>query len=486
MVAADELYRMSARAVRALLMDGEISPLDLVEAAAGRIAAVDGRVNALPTLCLERARDHAKRLMGADISSRAPSHLHGIPMVVKDLTAVAGVRHTDGSLVHEHRIAPRSDIMVERLEKQGAIVLGKSNTPEFGAGGNTVNAVFGATANPWDVSKTCGGSSGGSAVALATGQAWLATGNDMAGSIRIPSAFCSVVGLRPSPGRVAHGPLPLSFGMLNVDGPMARSVGDVALMLDAMVGEDIEDPISLPSPCGSFLAAVDTPVIPARIAWSATLGLGPVDPEVRRVCEASLRHFTAAGARIDEAQPDLASADLCFRVLRNAQRAAAKDLMDACGDRLSPEILHYTREGLAQTAEQLARAELARAEIYQRMVGFFAEYGLLVTPTVMAPPFDVGMRHLMEVDGTRFTDYFGWLVLTYAITVTACPAISVPCGFTSSGLPVGLQIVGPPRSEARVLSAAAAFEAGTGIHRMLPIDPRSGILAPGNQQGRHS
>lgn len=478
-----ELWRLNAREARALLQAGSVSPLELVDAAAARIEAVEGALNALPTLCIERARDHARRLTQQG-GERGRAHLHGIPIVVKDLTAVAGVRHTDGSLVHADRIARRSDLLVERLEANGAIVLAKSNTPEFGAGGNTVNAVFGATANPWDLSCTTGGSSGGSAAALATGQAWLATGNDMAGSIRIPSAFCSVVGLRPSPGRVAHGPLPLSFGMLNVDGPMARTVGDVALMLDAMVGEHPEDPIALPSPAQLFLDAVDQPAMPARVAWSPDLGLGPVDPEVRRVCEASLQHFADAGARVEAAEPDLTGAELCFRVLRNAQRAAARELLEREGDRLGPEIQHYTREGMAQTADQIAQAELARAEIYARVVRFFGDYDLLVTPTVMAAPFDLRIRHLMEVDGTRFDDFFGWLVLTYAITVTACPSISVPCGFTASGLPVGLQIVAPPRREARLLSAAAVFEQAAALHHALPIDPRGSSPVDPRQQGR--
>ncbi|HEV2508421.1 amidase [Bosea sp. (in: a-proteobacteria)] len=479
-----ELWRLDAYEVRSQLQAGSVSPVELVEAAAARIEAVEGALNALPTLSLKRALDHARTLMAKDRDKRGAAHLHGIPMVVKDLTAVAGVRHTDGSLVHKDRVAQRSDLLVERLEAHGAIVLGKSNTPEFGAGGNTVNAVFGATANPWDLSRTTGGSSGGSAAALATGQAWLATGNDMAGSIRIPSAFCGVVGLRPSPGRVAHGPLPLSFGMLNVDGPMARTVRDVAMMFDAMVGEHPEDPISLPAPTQPFMDAVDHPTMPARVAWSATLGLGPVDPDIRRVCEASLGHFSDAGARVDAASPDLTGAELCFRVLRNAQRAAARELLEQQSDRLSPEIVHYTRQGLAQTADQIAQAELLRADIYARVIRFFRDYDLLVTPTVMAPPFDLRVRHLMEVDGTRFDDFFSWLVLTYAITITACPAISVPCGFTTSGLPVGLQIVAPPRCEARLLSAAALFEQAAGLNRLLPIDPRGASSFDPRQQGR--
>lgn len=474
MSVTDDLYRKTAREVRDLLARREVSALELVEAAAARITATDPALNALPTLCLDRAREHACRLDGERGQERPAQHLHGVPIVVKDLNAVAGVRWTEGSRVFGDRIAARSDLLVEQLEANGAIVLGKSNTPEFGAGGNTVNEVFGATANPWDTRLTCGGSSGGSAVALAAGQAWLATGNDMAGSLRIPGSFCSVVGFRPSPGRVAHGPLPLSFGMLNVDGPMARNVGDAALMLDAMVGHNVEDPISLPAPDRPFLQAVDQPVRPARIAWSPDLGLGPVHPEVRRVCEDAVGRLAGLGIPVDQTSPDLSGADRAFRVLRNAQRAAARDLYEAHRDKLGPEMRHYADVGLRQSAAELADAELGRARIYARMVAFFESYDILACPAVAAPPFPIEQRHVMELEGTSFGEPFGWLFLTFVISLTTCPAISVPCGFTSSGLPVGLQLVGRPRDEFGVLSAAALLETELGLDRLLPIDPRPG------------
>jgi amidase len=467
-----DLFRATARQTVALLRKGEVTPLELIDVAAKRIAETDGAINALPTLCLDRARAHARRIMKLPKSEDANA-LFGLPFVVKDLNAVAGVRWTEGSRVFAERIADRSDIMVDRLEQNGGIVIGKSNTPEFGAGGNTVNDVFGATRNPWNVSKTTGGSSGGSAAAVAIGQAWLATGNDMAGSIRIPSAFCSVVGLRPSPGRVAHGPLPLSFGMLNVDGPIARNVGDAALMLDAMVGEHPEDPISLASPPLPFVNAVDYPRAPKRIAWSSNLGLGPVEPEIAQICQAAVRRFESMGVVVEEACPDFTGAELAFQILRNAQRAAAAGLLKDNADLLSPEVVHYTKLGLAQTAEQIAQAELTRSRIFQRMADFYRDYDILATPTVMTRPFDINLRHMMEVNGTRFTDYFAWLVLTYAITITACPAISVPCGFTRDGLPVGLQLIGRPRGEAEILSAAALLEIAVDFVKMLPIDPKA-------------
>jgi amidase len=469
----DDLWRYSAREIVGLLRRKEVSPLELVDAAARRIEAVEPRVNALPILCLDRARDHARRLMTDSSTAHAPNYLFGLPIVVKDLTAVAGVRWTEGSRAFANRIADTSDILVQALEANGAIVIAKSNTPEFGAGGNTTNEVFGTTLNPWDTACTSGGSSGGSAVAVATGEAWLATGTDMAGSVRIPSAFCSVVGLRPSPGRIAHGPRDPLFSPLNVDGPIARNARDAALMLDAMVGAHPADPMSLPAPSTSFLSAAERAAPPRRVAWSADLGLGPVHSEVRAICEQAMRGFEALGATVEQQCPDLSAAKAAFYGLRNLERATtlAPLIKERAAD-LTPTVVHYTTRGMALTAGDIAVAEAARGTIYQNVARFFEDYDLLVTPTVIAPPFAADTLHLMEVEGHKFEDFFEYLVLTYAITLTACPAISVPCGFTKDGLPVGLQLVGRPRGEAGLLSAAAAFEQQANLQALLPIDPR--------------
>ena len=297
----DDLTSLSARAAVAALRAGEVSPREMVEAALRRIEAVDGPLNALPTLCAERALAHA------DTADRQ-SALAGLPIAVKDLTDVAGVRTTYGSPIYADNVPERSDILVERLEERGAVVLAKSNTPEFGAGGQTFNEVFGPTRNPWDTSRTCGGSSGGSAVALASRQVWLATGSDLGGSLRTPASFCSVVGLRPSPGRVARGPAEPPFDTLTVEGPMARDVADAALMLDAMGGPHPEDPLALPAPPEPFLSAALSPELPARIAWSDDLGITPLEPEVRAVCRAAVERLAAAGVEVVEAHPDLGTA----------------------------------------------------------------------------------------------------------------------------------------------------------------------------------
>jgi amidase len=477
-----ELWRLTACDAVEHLRRGEVSPLDLINAAEARIAAIDPVVNAVPIRCFDRARADARRIMAADRTQKdQPGFLHGLPIVVKDLTAVKDVRWTEGSRFYADRVATRSDIAVETLESRGAIVIGKTNTPEFGAGGNTTNYVLGTTLNPWDTRTTCGGSSGGAAVAVATGEAWLATGTDMAGSIRYPASYCSVVGLRPSPGRAAQGPRNLCFSTWGVQGPMARNVADTALMLDAMVGEHPEDPMSLPRPERTYLDVVRSAVgglcKPLRVAWSPDLGVAPLDPEVRRICQQAIRGFSRSGIVVTDDCPDFSEANAAFYVLRNMQRVGGVgNLVRKHRDMFGPEIIHYTEKGFAQSAAEIAAAETARGVIFHRMVAFFRNHDILATPTVIAPPYDVRMRHLMEVDGKVFDDFFAYLMLTSIITVTTCPAVSVPCGFTASGLPVGLQFVAAPRDDAGALAAAALFEAQHDFATRVPIEPR--VKAP--------
>jgi amidase len=469
-----ELTRMTAQAVVRLLRQSRVSPLELIEAALARIAATDRVLNALPTLCAERARDRARRLMeSASAVAPGPGWLGGLPLAVKDLNDVAGVRTTYGSPIYADAVPARSDILVERLEANGGVVLAKSNTPEFGAGANTFNAVFGETLNPWNPRLTVGGSSGGSAAALAAGQVWLATGSDLGGSLRTPASFCSVVGLRPSPGRVPHGPEARPFDTLAVDGPMGRTVGDVALMLDAMVARHPEDPISLELPPEPFQMAAAERRRPQRVAFSPDLGITPVDAEVRALCAAAARRFAEAGAVVEEACPDFSGAAECFGVLRALGFVAGhREHYQRHRDKLKPDVIWNIERGLALTADDIARAELARGALYHRVVEFFRRYDLLLCPAACVPPFDVKTRWIKELNGVAFDNYVEWIRITYAVTLTSCPALSLPCGFTRDGRPVGLQMVGRPRGEAELLGAAAALEEILDLARLTPIDPR--------------
>lgn len=469
------LVKLIARQAVDLLKKREVSPLELIDAAIRRIEETDGELNALPTLCVERARAHAEKIMANRVADAPRGYLYGLPIAVKDLKDVSGVRSTKGSPIFTDYLPARSDFLVETIEEKGGIVLAKSNTPEFGAGANTFNEVFGKTRNPWNIGMTCGGSSGGSAVALATGQVWLATGTDLGGSLRQPASFCSVVGLRPSPGRVASGPKVLPFATLSVDGPMGRTVGDVALFLDTQAGQHQNDPISFPAPTVPYVSAVDQAIPPRRIAFSPDLGIASIDSEVRELCEQAVSIFEGMGATVVEDTIDLHDAEDTFQTLRAAQFVSSyASLLENHRDQLKPEVIWNIEKGLQLNAGEIAQAELARGAIFHRAAEFFQRYDLLVCPTAAVPPFDVDKRYVTEINGIELDNYVAWLSITSAITLTACPSISVPCGFTNSGLPVGLQIVGPCASEYSVLSAAAMFEQGAGLASELPLDPRTG------------
>jgi amidase len=465
------LVRETACAVIDKLRRGEVTPLDLLDVLETRIAEVDRHVNALPILCFDRARANAKALMQKPVAARGL--LAGLPVPIKDLTDVGGVLSTQGSPIYKDYVPARSDVVVERIEENGGVIYAKSNTPEFGAGANTFNEVFGATVNPWDTSRSAAGSSGGAAVALATGMAWLAHGSDMGGSLRNPASFCGVVGIRPSIGRVAYTPKFAVDRTLGVKGPMARNVEDVALFLDAMSGEHAADPLSLPALPASFLSAVRAGKKPKRVAYSPDLGITPVDPEVAAVTRKAAQRFTEAGVIVEETHPDLSEAHECFHVLRALDFAISKaELLRTKRDLLKPEVIWNIEQGLKLNVEQIARAQAQRVALAARAEEFFKTYDLLLCPATIVPPYPVQNRYVTECAGKKFDNYVQWLGIVYAITLACCPALSLPCGFTTSGLPIGLQIVGPPRGEAPLLAGAKVLEDILGVRDTTPIDPR--------------
>jgi amidase len=470
-VADQGLVRETACAIVDKLKAGEVTPLDLLDVLEKRIAEVDGKVNALPILCFDRARKHARALMEKPANERG--RLAGLPVPIKDLTNVGGVLTTQGSPIFKDSVAAKSDILVEHLEASGGVIYAKSNTPEFGAGANTFNEVFGPTLNPWDISRSAAGSSGGAAVALATGMAWLAHGTDMGGSLRNPASFCGIVGLRPSIGRVAHTPSATIDRNLTVHGPMARNVEDLALLLDAMSGEHAADPLSLPMLPASFLSAARSGRKPKRIAYSPDLGITPVDPEVAAITRKAAERFAEAGAIVEEAHPDLREAHECFHVLRAFDFAMTKAaLLRSKRDLLKPEVIWNVEEGLKLTVEQITRAEAQRVEMTARIVEFFKSWDLLLAPATIVAPFPIEQRYVAECAGKKFDNYVEWLGIAYAITLACCPALSLPCGFTASGLPVGLQMIAPPRGEAQLLAGAKMLEDILGVRGSTPIDPR--------------
>lgn len=467
-----ELYRLSALDAVARLRRGEISPLDLIDAAERRWGQVNPAVNALVTPCFDRARAEARRLMALTADRRGM--LCGLPIGIKDLNDVAGVRTTYGSPIFTDNVPKVSDIMVQTLEANGGIVVGMTNSPEFGAGANTFNAVFGETLNPWNPALNAGGSSGGSAAALAVGIVALASGSDLGGSLRTPASYCSVVGLRPSPGRVANGPAEQRFQDLSVEGPMARNVADAALMLDAMVGYRAEDPMSLPAPAESFLAAARAQRKPKRVAVSADLGgVTPVDPLTRAGLRAAADKLADAGIEVVEASPDFAGAMEAFYVLRALGYATnMRSLLAKHRDKLKPDVIWNIEQGMALDAEKIGKAMLRRSRLYGEMLEFLSRYDLLMAPSACCPPGPIEERWVRRVDGHDFPDYIGWLTLHAVITLTACPALAMPAGFAPDGRPIGVQLVGKPRGEAELLSAGVAIEAILGVADAVPMDPQ--------------
>ena len=451
----------------------KVSPLEVMQAVLGRIDAVNPLVNAYVTVAREAALGAARKATAGMRRGAALPPLHGIPVSIKDLTPTKGIRTTWGSKIFEHHVPSEDALSVARLKAAGAIIVGKTNTPEFGAGANTFNAVFGATRNPWNLALTCGGSSGGAAVALATGMGPLAEGSDLGGSLRIPAAFCGVVGFRTTPGLVPVYPKEIAWDSLAVSGPMARSVADVALMLSVLAGPDDRAPLSYDVDTRAFSAAVRRPSVRGlRVAWTPDLdGLIPVDAEVARVAAGASRVFRSLGARVTTASPSFTELNDIVLGTRGLFMAALHgDRLAEWRGEMQKGLVWNIEQGLALTARDIGRAEKLRSALWHRVRGFMERYDLLILPTVAVRPFPVEQPYPVALEGQPVEHYTQWFFLTYALTVTGLPVISVPAGFTADGLPVGIQIVGRRRQEAAVLAAAAAYEsAAPWADRVPPV-----------------
>jgi len=451
------LIERSACEVVDLLREQAVSPHDLLDTLAAQVARVESQVNALPTLCFERAHAHADALLKKPVRERGL--LCGLPVPIKDLTDVAGVRTTRGSLVYRDRIPDTSDAGVSLLEARGGVVYAKSNTPEFGSGGHTYNGVFGITRNPWDLSRSAGGSSGGAAAALASRTAWVAQGSDLAGSLRTPSAFCGVVGLRPSPGRVSYGPSANPYDTLGIHGPMARNVTDTALLLDAMCGEVDGAPLSLREPATSFLDHARKAQRPARVAFSEGLGIATVEPEILAICRKTMDRLTSEGIGVDESDIDLSGAKQAFHALRGIAYATNYDeVLAQHRDVLNPNVIWNIEFGLQLDNQAMRTAQRTRSALFYKLNALLQRYDVLICPASIVLPFPVEMRDIRDAVGQHFETYIDWLAITYSLTLTGMPVIAIPCGMSTSGLPVAIQIVGKPRGEAALLSAARAIE----------------------------
>ena len=455
----DEICSLTAVQMAALIRGKRLSAREVLAAHLRRIERVNPKVNAMVTLVAEQATENARCADEAQARGSPLGPLHGLPVAHKDLFETAGIRTTFGSPLFRDHVPAQDALTVARIRSAGAITVGKTNTPEFGAGSQTFNTIFGATLNPYDPAKTCGGSSGGAAVALACGMVPLADGSDMGGSLRNPAAFCGVVGLRPAPGRVPEAAIANAWSTLSVTGPMARTVADAALLLSVLAGPDARCPISITEPGSRFAGSLDRDFRGARVAWFRNLGGVPFDRRIRQTVDAQRRMFEELGCVVEEAEPDFRGADEAFLTLRAwAYLANLGELVKQHRDAFKETILWEVDRGAKLTAGDLVRADALHTSLWQRLRLFFEKYDYFILPTTQVPPFAVTAPYVTEIEGTRMETYIDWMKSCYWISIAETPAISVPCGFTAEGLPVGLQIVGRHRDEWSVLQMAHAFE----------------------------
>jgi amidase len=428
----------------------QLSAREVLDAHLQQIERVNPKVNAIVTLAVDQARERARQLDEEAAHGRYAGPLHGLPIAHKDLNETKGIRTTFGSPLFRDYVPDFNAPLVDRIQRAGAVTIGKTNTPEFGAGSQTFNPVFGATRNPWDLTKTCGGSSGGAAVALACGMIPIADGSDMGGSLRNPASFCSVVGFRTSPGRIPRDPP----SDLSVDGPMARNVADTAMFLAAIAEPDPRFREPLERDCKGL-----------SIAWCRNFAGLPFDPRVRQVFESSRGIFEGLGCITEDADPDFSGADQSFKILR-AQAFYTR--FQTADPQMKRTVIHEIERGSRLTVSEISEAESLRTSLRARVADLMTRYDFLALPTTQVPAFPVEDEYVAEIDGVKMETYIDWMRSCYFITLTALPAISVPAGFTPEGLPVGIQIVGRAGEDFAVLQIAHAFEQARNLGFMRP------------------
>jgi amidase len=467
---SSDICFMRAVDMAQLIREKKLSAREAMQAHLQQIGRVNSKVNAIVTLVAEEQL--MAQAAAADESlakGKLLGPLHGMPVGVKDLHETAGIRTTFGSPLHRDFVPDFDCRVVQREKAAGGIVIGKTNVPEFGLGSQTFNKVFGATRNPYDVTKTCGGSTGGGAVALACGMVPLADGSDMGGSLRNPPNFCNVVGIRTSPGRVPDVPTRLGWFTLSVSGPVARNVTDCAFFLGVLAGFDHHSPISIDQSGEQFARPLERSFKGVRVAMFKDMGL-PWDPEVKAAVKAQGKVFESLGCIVEEAEPDFTDANECFVAWRHwSTELGFGDLIATKGDQLNEYIHWHVEEGRKLTGPYLARVEAKRTALYQRLCGFKNEFDYFVLPVNQVLPFDVNVHYPTEIAGTKMESYIAWMKSAYYISAAGNPAMSVPCAFSSGGLPIGLQIVGRHHDDWGVLQLGYAFEQATNVARRRPV-----------------
>jgi amidase len=470
---------LSAVEARRLIGAKRLSATELLESCVARTKAVDHALNAMVARDFDRARQAARRADEATARGDDLPALHGLPLGVKDLQDAEGMVTSHGSVIFRNSVAARDEGIVAACRAAGAVVVGKTNSPEFGAGANTRNAVYGVTTNPFDVSKSCAGSSGGSAVALAAGMVPICTGSDTGGSLRNPASFCGIVGFRPTPGLVPYGKRGLGWSGLPVQGPMARTVADTCLLLGAMASDDARDPLAYTvhgrtvRDAASFYPPAEVDLSRLRVALTPDFGFAPTERHISEVFTEKTNLFRHLFARAEDATPDCAGTDESFEVLRSlAFVAAHADKVRERPQDVGPNVRANVAEGLRYNAADVARAMAVQTQVYQRWQTFFQDHDVILTPSITISPRSWRELYPAEIDGKPTRTYFHWLAMAYAVTLVGHPAVSLPLGVDRHGMPFGLQIVGPRGGDAQVLAVAHALE------RTLAGDARTARPVP--------
>lgn len=470
-----EICYMSAVDMAQAIRTRKLSPVEVVNAVLSRIERLNPKINAYCTLLVESAKKQAREAEAKVMKEDELGPLHGIPVSIKDLTFTKGVRTTSGSKIYENFVPNYDAIVVERLKAAGAIMLGKTNTPEFGFTGTTDNLLFGPTRNPWNLERHAGGSSGGAAATVAAGMGQLAQGSDGGGSIRIPSSFCGVFGIKPSFGRVPRGPGYPGWQTLSHCGPITRTVTDAALVLEIMAGRDDRDRYSLPDTNLHYLSLLGGNLKGLRVAWSPDLGYAAVEPQTLEKTSEGVSIFETLGCTVEMATPNITDPGQAFGLIWAVSYAIAySDMLDEWSEQMNPYLVALIEQGKDKLATEYAQAEIEREELFDRLMQFFDRYDLLLTPATAVSAFNINQFEATEIGEVKGPPTFDWTPFTYPFNLTGQPAASVPCGWTDDGLPVGLQIVGRRFDDAMVLKAAAAFEsASPWAHKRPPLDGKA-------------
>ena len=462
----DTLWKLNATQLIKLLDKKDISPEEVLDSNINRINEVNPDINAVVTLCVDRAKKNIFKNKSED-----KKLLNNIPVLIKDITEVEGVKTTFGSKLYENNISKVSDILVNNIEKNGGIILGKTNTPEFAAGSNTFNDVFGTTKNPWNLSLSAGGSSGGSGAALASGMAWFATGTDLGGSLRNPASWNGVVGLRPTPGLIAHGPTKMPFNNLSLSGPMARNVEDLSIFFSAMVSYDLKDPSSIKN--NSFLKDTKLDLVSKnkyRVGITHDFDIFPCSNEIKEMINNTSRLVNHLGHEIDYNFPNMQDAEEAFQILRAyIFYYSYKDLLQK-ENNVKEDIIWNIEKGKKLQVEDLIKAENIRKQLYQNISNFFKEYDFLICPSSSVAPINHDTKWVKKINNHEFNNYVSWLMICASISLTNCPSIAIPTSISQNGAPIGIQIVAPPFEDLKLLEFAKNLESEINIAAMLPID----------------